>query len=173
MKHVAMWACAMATFAGPISWALFYSSDDAKKPGTVAERGCAKCPGPAANSTEASTRDANPWGELGTTRTTVIFVTCGVWITCLWLHTRRLHLATRERADSTREPARSPAYMVSKSLQTIVDVSLPQSDNDSQVYKIIFIYRFIYLSSNYLSISTINLCRAKWREDRTGARSPG
>ena len=69
MKHLAMWACAMATFAGPISWALFFSSDDAQKPVSVAEGGCAKCPGPAANSTEAeaSYRDASPWDELGTT----------------------------------------------------------------------------------------------------------
>ena len=129
MKLVAMWACAVASFAGPISWALFFSHDDAKKPVTVAEGGCAKCTGFAANSTEAGYRDANPWDELGTTRTTVIFVTCGLWITCLWLHTKRMQLAMRERPDSIREPARSPPYMVSKSLQTIVDASLPQSDD--------------------------------------------
>jgi len=155
MKHLAIRACAMATFAGPISWALFFSSDDAKKPVSVAEGGCAKCPGPAANSTEAIYRDANPWDELGPTRTTVIFVTCGVWITCLWLHTRRLHLAMREHADSTREPGRSPQYMVSKSLQTIVNVSLPQSDDDSQVYKIISIYRSTRSKNRSIYLSII------------------
>jgi len=130
LQTVSLSLCAVVIFAGPVAWALFYSIDD---PGvSAAEAGCAKCPGPERNITQGYSSDGNPWEELGHTRTAVIFVSCGVWVTCLWLHTRRLQLMIAESTARRPEIAITPPHKVAQSLQTIVDMTLPPSDDDSQ-----------------------------------------
>jgi len=69
---------------------------------------------------------ASPWRALGTTRTSILFVACAVWISCLAFYVVRMkrRLPTRQRADRSR---RNEEQKISKALQTIVDLQSPQS----------------------------------------------
>ena len=69
---------------------------------------------------------ASPWRALGTTRTSILFVACAVWISCLAFYVVRMkrRRPTRQRADRSR---RNEEQQISKALQTIVDLQSPQS----------------------------------------------
>lgn len=122
-QPVALLSCAIVSFAIPVSWALFATEAEAKEGKAVNSTG----DGPTPQTTN------NPWEQLGTIRTVVIFVACGTWLTCLWLHVARLSLAEQRRRQQMREtgrsdfPSREP-QKISKGLLAILDTPLPASE---------------------------------------------
>ena len=94
-QPVPLLLCAIVSFAVPVSWALFAVESD-----TAEQRQQAKAAG---NSTQdAQAISINPWDQIGTMRSIVIFLACGTWLTCLWFHVARMSVAEERRRRQAR-----------------------------------------------------------------------
>ena len=116
----------LTCFVMPISWALLTGNDWGSRAPTDCNGRC----GQALNTTNvggpANPYYLNPWEALGVTRTIVIFVACGLWLSCLWLHCAgaTCYTASTERR---RLAILEPEFQENKALLDLIETPLPPS----------------------------------------------
>ena len=116
----------LTCFVMPISWALLTGSDWGSRAPTDCNGRC----GQVLNTTNvggpANPYYLNPWEALGVTRTIVIFVACGLWLSCLWLHCAgaTCYTASTERR---RLAILEPEFQENKALLDLIETPLPPS----------------------------------------------
>ena len=122
-QPVPLLACAIVSFAVPVCWALFVTEAE-----TVEQLQHAQSA--ARNSTrDVQASNINPWEQIGTMRSIVIFLACGTWLTCLWVHVVRLSVAEqRRRRQSPHSHVREEPHKIAHGLQAILDTPLPMSE---------------------------------------------